>query len=260
MSDVAVKAKRRWIILPWAAVIAAVVAWSAWWMIASHQIVARMDAQAQTLRTAGWSVVWQNRSVSGYPFRFFIQMDQVHVSDPAGWGLAAPKLDAETSAITPSVIVFVAKNGLVLSRPGKPGIAIMGDVLRMSLGGLKSHPPRISVEGINLKLSPSVGERITFSAISRFEAHLRLEAGDTAKVFFRIDQATPSTGTLLSRLAETKPVTVDVEGAVTNASQLNGGAWNGLMSRWGEAGGQLRIEQGGISLGNGALCNGARPQ
>ncbi len=255
MSDATVNAKRRWILFPWGIFIGAILAWSAWWLIGAHEISRRMDSEAKTLRAAGWTTSWDHRSVSGYPFRFFVQMDQVKVSEPEGWGVSTPKLEAETSAITPGIIVLVAKQNVVLSRPGAATLTITGDVLRMSLGGLNKSPPRIAIEGRNLRLVPATGGTAAFSSIDRFEARMKPDAGDVAKVFFRIDKATPSEGAVLARIAAGKTVTVDVEGSLSHASALKGSDWAGLTRHWKAAGGQLDIAQGGILTGDDVLVS-----
>ncbi len=253
MSDVAVNAKRRWILIPWGAFIALILGWSVWWMIGAHQIGAQLDSQTKSWRAAGWTVSWAHRSVSGYPFRFFVQADQVQIKEPDGWGVSTPKLQAETSAITPGIIVLVADQNIVLSRPGAAPLTISGDVLRMSLGGLSKSPPRIAVEGKNLRLVPATGGAVAFSVIDRFEARLTPDAGDTARVFFRIDKATPSDGGALARIAAGKQVTVDIEGALSHASSLRGASWSGLLDHWKTSGGRLDLAQGGVLTGDDVL-------
>src|SRR5690606_36588982 len=138
---------------------------------------------------------------SGYPFRYYVQFDGLSIQKPGGWSLAAPRVEAEASALTPGVAVLVAAEGLDLSLPDRPVSAIRGQVLRMSLGGLFKRPVRVSIEGLGLTLSTAAGAAPTFSAIESFSAHLRPADGDRAQVAFRIDQATPAPVSLLERLA-----------------------------------------------------------
>jgi len=249
MSDVAPKANRRWIVVPWAIFILAVAGWSAWWMVSAREVGNRMDEQAKSLREKGYAVSWKMRSIGGYPFRYFVQLREAQIGAPDGWGLSAPKLDAETSALTPGIVVLVAPQGLTLSRPGKPALTVTGEVLRMSLGGLDRTPPRISIEGKGLRLAAAGGGEITFPAIDRFEARLAPADAGKASLFFRIDKATPRADSLLARVAGAAAVTVDVEGTLSQASGLTGTGPDSALVNWLTAGGKFEVTQGGMALG-----------
>lgn len=255
MSDVAPKANRRWIVVPWVIFIVAVAGWSAWWMMSAREVGARMDAEAKSLQARGYTVSWKTRSIGGYPFRYFVQLSETQIGAPDGWGLSAPRLDAEASALTPGVVVLVAPQGVTLSRPGKPAITITGEVLRMSLAGLDKTPPRLSIEGRGLRLVAATGSQVIFPAIDRFEARLAPAEAGKAGLFFRIDKATPRADSLLARVAGSAPVTVDVEGNLTQAQALNGAGPGGALANWLTGGGKLEITQGGLALGETALAN-----
>ena len=255
MSDTTPKANRRRIIIPWVLFIVAVVGWSGYWMIGALQIGTRMDIQARALRAAGYDLSWKARSISGYPFRFYVKLGEARIAGPEGRSLYAPVLEAQTSALTPGVIVLMAPQGLSLTRAGKPPLAISGEVLRMSVAGLDGPLPRIAVEGRAVRLIPAAGDEITFSAIDRFEARLAQEEGDRARLFLRLDKATPAAQTALARIAGNASVTVGLEGVASGASRLSTGVRAGSLGDWLSGGGKLDVQAGGVALGERPLLS-----
>jgi hypothetical protein len=246
MSEPTRKAKP-WILFPWIVFLVAIVGWSAWWVYGSRQIGQRMDAQAQALRAAGYTVSWSDRSVGGFPFRYAVKLGDVQLGEPAGWGLSAPSAEAYASAVWPDVIVFSTDEPLTIYRPGRPALVVRGEEVRASLGGLRRNETRVSLVGRDLVLGTQGADLATFAEVSRFEAHMRRAADNTAEVSFRIHEATPAGDTLLARVAGGRPVTVALEGELTNADVLYGGDFDGMLSRWSAAGGYLSIEEGGIA-------------
>lgn len=250
MSDAPRKVGRRWILAPYILVLLLAAGWSAYWLTARDRIERGFDEQATVLRQRGYDIGWTERSVTGFPFRFNIILRDPKISEPGGWGLAAPFLQAEAAAYNPSVAVLSAPQGVRLQRPDGRAYAIKGEVLRMSVGGYSRTPPRISIEGVKLAVaSASGGAPPSLPAIARFEAHLRPTEGDRAQLFLRVDKASVSGDGVFARIAGRDPITIGLEGELSNASALSGKSWPDLVRRWAAAGGGLDIAQGGLSAG-----------
>lgn len=250
MSDAPRKVGRRWILAPYILVALLAAGWSAYWFTTRDKIERGFDDEAASLQQRGYDIGWTARSVTGFPFRFYVTLRQPRITEPGGWGLAAPFLEAETAAYNPSVVVFSAAQGVTLRRPDGRAYAVKGDVLRMSVGGYSRTPPRISIEGVKLAIaSASGGSPPPLPAIARFEAHLRPAAGDRAQIFVRVDKASVGGNGLLARIAANDPVTLGLDGELSHASALSGKSWPDLVRRWAAAGGGLDIAQGGISAG-----------
>lgn len=227
--------------------------WCAWWFIASDRLVKGLDREAAALRGQGYEVSWAERRLSGFPFRFSIELTDARLAEPGGWGVAAPSLQAQAAAYSPTVVVLVAKDGLILSRPSGRAYDIKGEALRASIGGFRRRPLRVSIEGVNLSVAAPAGPPPTFTALRRFEAHLRPVDGDRAQLMISAEDAAASPDSLLGRLAVRAPVSARVRGELTSASALKGSSWPGLMRNWSQAGGTFEIAEGGVKSGESML-------
>jgi hypothetical protein len=253
MSDAPRKPRRAFGLLPLFLAALAAAGWSAWWFVARDRIVLSLDAEAARLREAGYDIGWSERTIGGYPFRFFVQMKDARIAEPGGWGLAASRLEAETAAYAPTVVVFVAPEGITLSRPDGRAFAIDGEAIRASIGGFKRTPPRISIEGLNLTIAATTGEAPAFTAMKRFEAHLRPVEGDKAQLMVSAEDAAVSPDGVLGRIASGAPVSVRMRGEYSKAASLKGQGWPGAVRNWGAAGGVLEIAEGGVRAGESML-------
>lgn len=223
--------------------------WSAWWFIARDRIVASLDAQAAELREAGYDIAWSERTIGGFPFRYFVKLKDARIIEPGGWGISAARLEAETAAYSPTVVVLVAPEGVILSRPDKRKFAIDGEALRASIGGFRKTPPRVSIEGLNLTIEATSGEDAAFTTLKRFEAHLRPIDGGKAELMVSAEEATVSPSGILGRIVANAPVSVRLRGRYSKAATLKGADSPSAARNWSAAGGVLEIAEGGIRLG-----------
>lgn len=254
MSDAPRKASRRLILAPYILVILLGAAWCGYWFVLRDRIEAGLEAQATRLRTAGYEVAWASRNISGFPFRFFIAFDDARIAEPGGWAFSTPRLEAETAAYNPNVIVFSAPQGVTLRRPNGRAYAIKGEALRMSVGGYSKPLPRVSIEGVKVTVATGQGSAPpALPAIDRFEAHIRPQPGDTAQIFVRADKASVGGESLLARIAQGDTATIGLEGTLSKASALHGSSWPDLLGGWSAAGGGLDIQKGGVSVGKSEL-------
>jgi len=228
--------------------VATVVGWTLVWRSFAARIADGMDVQAAALREEGYTAGWKARTITGYPFRYRVVLTDATIGEPTGWGVAMPRLEAEAAAYNPSVVVLVAPQGLRLSRPGKPVLEVGGEALRMSLGGLPSPLPRISVEGVGVTLK-SAGAPPAFSGVERIEARLRPQDDGGAQVFFRLDRADATPDTMLATITSGEPVTLAIDGVATQANALQGRGWAGILQGWSEAGGVFNTASGGLEAG-----------
>jgi hypothetical protein len=246
MSDAPRKVRRRFGLLPLFLFALAAAGWCAWWFIAAGRIDQGLDEQATALRARGYEVSWDERRLGGFPFRFHVRMTNARFAEPGGWGLSAPVLEAQAAAYAPTVVVFVAKDGVTLSRPDGRDFRITGEAIRASVGGFSRNPPRVSVEGVDLAIASTTGAAPAFTAIERFEAHVRPTDGDQAEVRLSVENAAPNPETILGRVASGQPVSVRLAGIASDASALKGKGWPGVMKNWAAAGGVFAISEGGI--------------
>jgi hypothetical protein len=246
-ADAVRKPRRHWLLIPYALAALAAVVWSAWWFYGRDRLVQALDLQKTALQAHSQNVAWQSRSISGFPFRYDVTLTGFSAKEPGGFSVATDKLELEAMAYQPTHWVGDAPGPVQITDGGKT-LTVTGDTMRFSVSHPSEVVPRISLEGVNLKLSGAG----PFAAISRFEAHLAAKDAQSASFFLRIDKATAQPDSLLSRMAPAQGVIVGLEGDVTNPAALRGG-FKTAIANWAQAGGAFNIRQGGIQAGEALL-------
>lgn len=250
MPDTPSKPNRFWLFAPFVAVIVAFAAWSGWWFYSKNQVLAALDAMAAGGK--GYSLSFKSRTIGGFPFRYEIMLEEPHLAEPSGWGLAAPRLDVVAGAFDPTHAVIVAPQGVTVSRPKKGAVAVTGEVLRASVGGLNKRP-RFDIEARGFTVTPAAGgQPMPFSAGEAFEAHLRPEGGDTSRLYFGLTNATPTAGTLMARASD-GPSSMRLEATISSASALRGRDWPSILRAWSAAGGEMKVVRSEAQVGKAFL-------
>ncbi len=230
------------------------VGWSGAWVYLRGQTASRLDAAAEQARAAGWQAQWSGRTISGYPFRIDVVLNDLVLSEPSGWGVSTPQLRAETYAYRLGHWIGYVPDGLTLSRPGAAPLQVRAKVLRASLNGLGRIPPRLSVEGDALTFNAAAGGPLpTFTSAAKLQLHLRPGPDDQGAALFRLDNAAAEPSRWLGRVAQGRPVTVVFDGVFSNASALKGANWADAVRAWTGAGGRLNLRSAQLSAGDAAL-------
>src|SRR5689334_4624738 len=110
------KHSRLGLYLPFAIALVAIVAWSAAWVMARRQVETRLDAAVADLSRAGYQLTWKERKLGGYPFRLDVTLTEVGVREPSGWGLQAPRIEAEAYMHAPGHWIIAAPESLTFVR------------------------------------------------------------------------------------------------------------------------------------------------
>ena len=242
--------RRFWLFAPYVALLVAVLAWSAVWMVEKWRLEHELPQRLSLLREWGYGTQWSSLKVDGYPFRLRVLVIGPKLEDSAGWALAAPRLEAEALAYAPDRWIMVAPDGLILTRPGKGALAVSGEAIRASAGGLGSAEPRFSFEGDGLSLTPAPGAAApSFAAIDKLELHLQPGPNDQAALLVRIDGGVLRPGAGLARMASGKPFSLLWDSRLTRLSTLRGSNWPGALQAWRNAGGSLTVANARLGLG-----------
>ena len=225
------------------------VAWSLAWVWIRGEVARGMDAGAERLRAAGYTVDWKARRIGGYPFRIDVTVDGLTLAERSGWALSAPQIRSEAYAYRLDQWIGYAPSGVVLTRPGSGGVAITGPVLRASYGAAGPDAPRVAVEGLKLAFIPEPGANpFPIRSAEHMDFHLRGLGGDRLEFLLRVDGAAASGG-VLGAVAQTRPATIAWQAVVTHASALRGGDWPDAVRNWASAGGALDVEHGLLDAG-----------
>ncbi len=251
MTDV-VRHSRRGLITPFLIVGLLFAAWSVWWFYLADQIQTRLEAQAQTMRNAGWTVQLGEVSASGWPFRVRLVADSPRILAPSGQGIAAPALVAEANAWNPDHWVVVAPDGLTLDRGPKGHVAVVGPALRFSISGLTRRFPRMALELAKPTFIPRPGaEAFPLSAAERitFETRANAASADNLDIRFYIDGARGRAGGPVEGMTGDGTLGLTIEGVIEDAAALKGADAAGIFAAWSRAGGRFTHVRGELSTG-----------
>lgn len=235
-----------------AAIIA--IAWTGVWIGIRGQAIRTLDADAAILRKAGYDVAWQDRTITGWPFRMDIAFTQLRLREPSGWGFAAPKLEAEAFAYALGHWMIGTEDGFTFIRPQGGAVEVKGRVIRASLTDVTQHPPALSVEGLDLTFAPGPGaQAFSLAAAKRIELHLRPGPDDQGAILFKVEDGRAAPGGTLAAFGEGKPVAIVWDSILSKVSAFKGADLAERGQAWSLAGGQLQVRQAGINAGDAAL-------
>jgi hypothetical protein len=240
--------RRFWLWAPYALVLAALIAWTGVWWTMDLRLQSELSAQAKALRGKGYQASWSALKIDGWPFRLDLTLEDPKLIEPSGWGVSAPILKGETTPYGADHWIFVADQGLTLTRPAKGPLAVAGRAIRASIGAFGSPRPRFSFEGLDLILSPAPGgQPAPLSSASRLELHLQPGPDDQGALLIRIENGKLSRFANLARLAPTLDLTWDAR--LSHLSALRGPTWPAAVQSWTAARGVMTVADAKIALG-----------
>lgn len=237
----------------------ALAGWTGWWFYLANQIETRLAAQAQTLRQDGWTVGYQDQTITGWPFRTKLNISDVTLKAPSGLAVSSPTLVAEANAHNPTKWVIVAKDGLSLNRPGKGQVDIGGEGLRASVHGLNQRWPNLAVEFIAPTFATPQGAEpfpVSRAGLAQFYLRPHLAPAGTpgvetsVDVLFRLIDAEGRPGGPVEGMAQNGKLTLQLEAVITDADKLSGADAAGVFSTWTKAGGRFTRVRGEIKAGD----------
>ena len=229
---------------PFIALVVFASGWSLAWLWVRGEAERRMDAAAASVSSAGDQLSWRARRFFGFPFRLDVDLADARFAAASGWAISAPILKGEAFVFAPGHWVVSAPAGVVVTRPRGGSVIVASKVLRASVSEITAHPPRISIEGIGLTITPAPGASPSFlTSAGELHLHTRAGPGDQGAIFVEVDQAQARLSGLLGRIAGGKPVGFTGEGVFTHASALEGKNWPAAVRAWSGAGGVLNVRR-----------------
>ncbi|MFZ5670815.1 MAG: DUF2125 domain-containing protein [Pseudomonadota bacterium] len=254
------KPRRMGLFLPWLLFLLLAGGWSVGWFVLRDQAVARLDAGVERLRASGYQVAWSERAIGGFPFRLDVTVSGLRLAEPSGWALAAPTMKAEAWIYRPDHWVLAAPAGVTLTRPDGGPVAVRAQALRASLAGLGARPPRLSVEGVEVRFEPAAGAApYPIERAGRLALHLRPGPDDQGGVLFRVEGAKLRLEGLPARVAQGRPVTVTWDLTLSTMSAFRGPDWPLAVRRWRDAGGSVTVRRAEIRGGDAVLAGRGGP-
>ncbi|OYX31928.1 MAG: hypothetical protein B7Y99_09340 [Caulobacterales bacterium 32-69-10] len=246
------KPPRRWMLYaPFVVLVVALVAYGGFWFVAKSRLEGAIDARAEAMRAAGYTVTMDGRRVDGLPFRMRVAFDEARIITPTGWSIAVPGLKGEAYLHALGHWVFVAPQGLTVVRPQGGGLAVKGQALRASINGTATVPWRIVLEGTKLAFTPAAGARpFSLASAERLEWYLRPAPNSADGMsLIRLEGGKAAPQTLLHRIVSDAAVTANLQGRLTNPGAFQGADWAEAVRAWSRAGGTIQGVEGSAAGG-----------
>jgi hypothetical protein len=224
------------------------------WELTRSAILARLAAARTPGSHRCWTLAYDAARLTGFPFRLDLDLTQARVAEPSGWAVSAPHLKAEAYLFAPAHWVAVAPDGLVMTRRDAGPLIIKGQALRASLSDAGAHPPRLSIEGLNLTFATPPGARpFALAKAKAFHLHTRAVPNDQGALYLGVEvgQAVPS-GTP-GLIAAGGPVVFTLDGVFSHAGAMTGADWPSSLRAWVRASGALTVKRLELTAGKASL-------
>lgn len=248
------KARRRGLVLPWLLALVFVAGLSGGWWWLRLQAEQQLIATARQARADGYEVVWQDVKFGGFPFRLDVEFTNLSLGDGAGWRLKAPSLHTEAYVYRLDHWVAVAPQGVMLTRPEGGMVRVTGKALRASLSELSARPPRLTIEGADLRFDPEPGGKpYLLSSARKLDLALRAGPDDQAAFLFHAEGARLNLQGLAGRVADQGEGTIDWTLVFSKASAIHGRDWPEAVKSWADAGGVLTVDTASLQVGQARL-------
>ena len=243
---------------PFALVLLALGAWSVWWFVVAHRIETGVDDQVKQLSRSGYTVAWRTRTVSGWPFRTYVEFDDVRIDAPGGAGVTTPELDAEAETLQLGKWVIGAPKGLVWTRGKTEGaVKIDAPVILASVSQFDTFPPDLRVQLDHPTFTPLPGAQpFPLASAEYIKFNLLPKAGDAGAGAFVVvaggAKANPS-GQLGAIIGD-QPFLARWEGVLEHLDHAHASSsWTKAVEAWTRADGDITNSHAEFVQGDAAI-------
>jgi hypothetical protein len=247
-----------WLYLPYVLLLLLLAAVAGDWAWTRSDVLARLSDLRRLDAHRGWSLSYDAARLNGFPFRLDLDLTNPRLAEPSGWAVLAPHLKAEAYLFAPTKWVAVAPDGVVVIRRDAGALIVKGQALRASLSDAGAHPPRLSVEGLNLTFATPPGAR-PFGLIAAKEFHLHTRAGprDQGAIYLGVEGGQAAPTETLGLIAAGGPVTFTLDGVFSHAGAMTGADWPQSLRAWTRAGGGLSVRRLELTAGQAGIVSKA---
>jgi hypothetical protein len=232
-------------------------AWTVWWFVVAHKVETGVDDQVKVLGRSGYTVVWRERTVSGWPFRTDVEFKDVRVDAPGGASVTAPELGAEAETFQLGKWVIAAPKGLVWMRGKTEGaVKIDAQAIRASIDQVSTFPPDLRIELRQPVFTPQPGAQpFPLASAQYIDFNLLPKAHDAGAGAFIVvlDGAKAQPGSALGSVIGDQPFLARWEGALEHLDHAKGSSWPKLIGAWTRADGDITDSHAEFVQGDAAI-------
>ena len=153
---------RRLVLIAAIGFVAAILAYSLYWMHAAGQARNHVEAWAEARRAEGWSVAWAEETPSGFPWRLRLTLTAPELSHPSGLRWRGPYLELWTAPLWPRAVHVETAGNHTLTWGGRDWplslerlpATIASGTLDAHLHGLETGQTSIADLGLSLAALP----------------------------------------------------------------------------------------------------------
>jgi hypothetical protein len=245
------------LLAPFALVLLALAGWTVWWFVVAHRIETGVDERVKQLGRSGYAVVWRQRSVTGWPFRTYVEFDDARIDAPGGASVSAPELAAEAESFQLGKWVIAAPKGLVWNRGKNQGVVkIDAQAIRASVSGMSTFPPDLRVELRQPVFTPLPGAQpFPLASAQYIDFNLLPKAGDAGAGAFIVvaEGAKANPAGQLGSIIGDQPFLARWEGALEHLDHAKAGSWSKAVEAWTRADGDITDSHAEFVQGDAAI-------
>jgi hypothetical protein len=161
----------------------AMLAWTGAWFWLASLGETKVDEALAKANTQGRPVACDNRSITGYPFRFGLFCDSIRFEDTSrGVRVSASALRTAAQVYNPWHLIAELDGPALIDAPGLKPLEINWSLLHASVRANKPLPDRVSLEGkgVDISLRGEAGAVTRAIAADYAAGHMRREDKDVA--------------------------------------------------------------------------------
>ena len=245
------------LLAPLAVVLLALAAWTVWWFVVAHRIEAGVDDRVKQLGRSGYTVAWRQRSITGWPFRTFVEFEDLRVDAPGGASVTAPELAAEAETFQIGKWVIAAPKGLTWMRSKTEGaVKIDALAIRASASQFDIFPPDLRVELRKPVFTPEPGAQpFPLASAEYIDVNLLPKANDAGAGAFIVvfDGAKATPASQLGSIIGDQPFLARWEGAFEHLDHAKGSSWSKAVGAWTRGDGDITDSHAEFVQGDAAI-------
>lgn len=242
---------------PFVLVLLALAGWTVWWFVVAHRIETGIDERVKQLGRSGYTVAWRQRTVTGWPFRTFVEFDDLRVDAPGGASVTTPELGAEAETYQLGKWVIATPKGLIWIRGKTEGaVKIDAQAIRASASQFNIFPPDLRLELRKPVFTPQAGAQpFPLASAEYIDINLLPKANDTGAGAFIVvfDGAKASPASQLGSIIGDQPFLARWEGALEHLDHAKGSSWSKAVGAWTRADGDITDSHAEFVQGDAAI-------